>query len=143
MMNYVNYDKQVVQKRHVKLTGWPNGINFIPPSNMMCIDDVRSLLHALRTKKCQWVRLSTSEAIEHMEDIERRRVAGEEVGRKRKERSDKGKKRRGQRTWEIEEEEQSNHPSSSRGAKGKHAAGRRRITSKAVVLSSSDEDEDD
>ncbi len=57
-------------------------------------DDVWTLLHALRTKRCQWASLSDSEVEEHMESIRQREAAGEAVGRRRKERADKGKKRK-------------------------------------------------
>jgi hypothetical protein len=90
-MNYINYNMQIVQRRCVKLIGWPNDVKFIPPSNITSVDQVRTLLHVLRTKKCQWTQLSPDEATEHMEEIQQRKAAGEVVGRKRKERSDKGK----------------------------------------------------
>ncbi|KIL55666.1 hypothetical protein M378DRAFT_90577 [Amanita muscaria Koide BX008] len=99
-MNYINYDLQIVQRRRVKLAGWPSTVKFISPSNMTCTGDARSLLHALRTKTCRWVQLSPGEA------------AGEVVGRKRKERSDKGRKRKRRNTDEQEQDpDEDSHPS--------------------------------
>ena len=91
--NYVNYDMKIIHKRHIRRIGWPTNIKFIPPSNLSCGDDVRFLLHALRTKKCRWVQLSADEVVDHMEDLQRRMDTGEVVGRKCKIRSDKDKKR--------------------------------------------------
>jgi hypothetical protein len=138
-MNYVNYDMQIVQRRHVKLIGWPANIMFIPPSILTSVDDVRLLLHVLRTKKCRWVQLSDDEVVEHMEDLQRRMDAGEVVGRKRKIRSDKGKKRKKLAIEHMQEEEQGQaNQSASEAPKG----GRQRIfTSREFVESSEDDTE--
>ncbi|KAM6488896.1 hypothetical protein JOM56_001311 [Amanita muscaria] len=94
MMNYVNYDKAIIQKYHVKLIGWPTTIKFMTPANLSSTDDVRKLRNALKTKTCHWIHLSEMEVDEHMTSIAEREAAGEQVGRKRKQRADKGKPRK-------------------------------------------------
>jgi hypothetical protein len=152
-MNYVNYDKSIVQAHHVKLTGWPGSVPFIPPSNITRRDDVQTLLHALRTKKCYWVNLSKREVDEHMESIYQREAAGGTVGCKRKERADKGKKRKrrcrdnrdGGEDSNIDDDDIDETPRVRTTRKGKARAGgscRRTIKSKAVLSSDSEGDSD-
>ncbi|KAF8815180.1 hypothetical protein BYT27DRAFT_7249426 [Phlegmacium glaucopus] len=74
IMNYINYDIQVVQKHQCKLVSWTFN-KFISPFNIHTIDDLRTLQDALRS------------------DLVCREVAGETIGKKRKERSDKGVKK--------------------------------------------------
>ena len=93
-MNYVNYEKSVMQKFHVKLVGWPDDVKFINPASLTNVDDLRKLRHALRTQACHWVKLSDREVRQHTESIEQREISGVCVGRKRKQRSDKGKPRK-------------------------------------------------
>lgn len=90
-MNYVNYEKVIIQKHHVKLAGWPKNVKFVTPANLSSVDDVRTLRHALKSNECHWVQLSEAEVKENMDSIAKREAAGEQVGRKRKLRSDKGK----------------------------------------------------
>ncbi|KAF8331782.1 hypothetical protein F5887DRAFT_894829 [Amanita rubescens] len=91
MMNYVNYEKVIIQKHHVKLVGWPKNVKFVTPANLSSVDEVRTLRHALKSNECHWVQLSEAEVGENMASIAEREAAGEQVGRKRKQRSDKGK----------------------------------------------------
>lgn len=93
-MNYMNYDKAIIQKHHIKLIGWPKNVKFVTPANLSSIDEVRTLRHVLKSNECRWVRLSQAEVDEHMATIVEREAAGEQVGRKRKQHSDKGKSRK-------------------------------------------------
>jgi hypothetical protein len=94
MMNYVNYEKVIIQKHHVKLVGWPKNVKFVTPANLSSVDEVRVLRHALKSNECHWVQLSEAEVEANMASIAEREAAGEQVGRKRKLRSDKGKPRK-------------------------------------------------
>ena len=94
MMNYLNYNKSIIQKHHVKLVGWPKNIKFITPANLSSVDEVRALIHALKSEECRWVSLSTADVEEHMASIVACEAAGEQIGRKRKQRSDKGMPRK-------------------------------------------------
>lgn len=93
-MNYVNYEKSIIQKYHVKLVGWPEDVNFINPVSLTNVDDLRKLQQALRTQACHWVKLSDREVRQHTKSIKQREASGACVGRKRKTRSDKGKPRK-------------------------------------------------
>ncbi|TFK58419.1 hypothetical protein BDN72DRAFT_913392, partial [Pluteus cervinus] len=89
-MNYENYDAAIVAKHKVRLEGWPEGIDFGSPANIMTVDEARKLRDALKHGTCKWVIL----------DEEQLNTRGKEntinpmdVHRKHKPRSDKGKTR--------------------------------------------------
>jgi hypothetical protein len=92
-MNYVNYDQAIVEKYKAKLVGWPMGLKFANPSAIGTVDDIRALRNALKTGECKWIALTKRQQAEHTEMLKIKRDAGEVVGKKRKERSDKGTKR--------------------------------------------------
>ena len=91
-MNYPNYDMNVVQKYGVKLVGW-TFTRFASPYDIHTVDDVRTLLTALRCGACHWMRLTKAEISKHAKEIEDREAAGETVGKKRKKRADAGIKK--------------------------------------------------
>ncbi|KAF7976961.1 hypothetical protein HWV62_5024 [Athelia sp. TMB] len=93
-MNYVNYDKAIVQKWRVKIFGWPEDIPMVSPSEIMSIDDLRMLRESWRVGRTCWNTVTKAEVEEHMRDVEERRANGEVVGKPRKERADKGQSRR-------------------------------------------------
>ncbi|KAF8798251.1 hypothetical protein BYT27DRAFT_7218520 [Phlegmacium glaucopus] len=92
IMNYINYDIQVVQKHQCKLVGWTFN-KFISPFDIHTIDDLRTLRDALHCGACHWVRMTKAEVSKHAADLVHREVTGEMIGKKRKERSDKGVKK--------------------------------------------------
>lgn len=92
LMNYTNYDMNVVQKYSVKLVGWTY-TRFVSPHDIHTIDDIRVLLAALRSGACHWMRLTKAQISTHAKEIEAREAAGETVGKKRKKRSDTGTKK--------------------------------------------------
>jgi hypothetical protein len=152
-MNYVNYDKSIVQSHHVKIVGWPESVPFITPSNMTRCDDARNLLHALRSNTCHWVRLSRTEVNEHMDSICQREAAGETVGRKRKERADKGKKRkrRCHDNWEDSEDISDGDGTGSDASQARRSkrkgeqrdtrSSRRKFRSKTIIYGSDEAEE--
>jgi hypothetical protein len=89
VMNYLNYDMRVIQKFQVKLIGWTYN-KFVSPFEIHTIDDVRTLVQALRCGRCHWVRMTTTEVTKHAGDMEAKKAAGETVGKPRKVRSDLG-----------------------------------------------------
>jgi len=93
-MNYVNYEKSIIRKYHVKLVGWPENIKFANPANLTSVEELRQLQQALRTHVCHWIKLTDREVRQYAETIEQREASGEQVGHKRKQRSDKGKPRK-------------------------------------------------
>ncbi|KAG6875059.1 hypothetical protein C0993_010410 [Termitomyces sp. T159_Od127] len=92
-MNYMNYDAAIVEKHHVHIVGWPSRITFGSPSNISTIDDIRLLRSTLKDGSCKWAFLTAEERKEHDQKLASARKEGEVVGKKRKERSDKGKPR--------------------------------------------------
>jgi hypothetical protein len=92
-MNYINYDRAIVEKYKAKLVGWPKGLKFANPSAIGTVDDIRALRNALKTGECKWIALTKRQQAEHTKMLTDKQEAGEVVGKKRKERSDKGKKR--------------------------------------------------
>lgn len=91
-MNYTNYDTQVIQKYQCKIVGWTFK-TFVSPFDINTVDDLRTLRDALRCGACFWVRMTKAEVSKHAADLVLREAAGEVIGKKRKERSDKGVKK--------------------------------------------------
>jgi hypothetical protein len=96
VMNYVNYDTQIMQRYQVKLVGFTHR-EFISPYNICVVDDLRVLRDALQCGSCCWIRMTKGEVSKHATELAKREAAGEVVTTKRKQRSDKGIKR-GKRT---------------------------------------------
>ena len=127
-MNYNNYDVSVVLKYKIRLVGWPLD-KFASPYNFNTVDKLRDLRDALRCGSCFWMRLSSRELTRHAKEMKERTAAGEVIGTKRKERSDKGsKKGPRKRTRPAEEEKDDEGPSKkqqkvkSKKGKGKENA---------------------
>ena len=91
-MNYVNYDTKVIELYQTKLIGWTY-CEFKSPFDIHTIDDIRILLEALQCGRCCWVRMTKSDMNNHRDEVDKRKVAGEIMGKARKPRSDKGIKR--------------------------------------------------
>ena len=102
-MNYSNYDTKVVQKYRVKIIGWTHN-KLISPFNIHTVDELRTLRDALRCGACYWARMTRAELTRHSKEMETRETAGEEVVVKRKERSDKGKKKGPRAKLGVDEE---------------------------------------
>jgi hypothetical protein len=92
MMNYANYDTQVIQKYQCKIVGWTFN-KFISPFDINTVDDLWTLRDALQCGSCFWVRLTKAEVSKHAAEMVLQEKAGEVVGKKRKQRSDKGVKK--------------------------------------------------
>ena len=97
-MNYVNYKTSIVQKYHVQLLGWPSDIPFVNPHHLTTIAAAKSLQNALTVSTCKWVAMSKRQQREHAITLAADVKSGQVVGKKRKVRSDKGKKRGKQAT---------------------------------------------
>ncbi|KAG1856397.1 hypothetical protein DFJ58DRAFT_727236 [Suillus subalutaceus] len=97
VMNYNNYDTAIVETYGVRLVGWPHGVNFISPSNIRTVGDIRKLRDALKARTCYWTVLSPAEIKAHTAELETRRSAGEVIRKPRKKCSDAGvpRKRKG------------------------------------------------
>lgn len=92
-MCYVKYDQNIVTKHKVELVGWPAPIKFANPSEIGNVDDIRKLRQALMVGECKWIVQSRGQQAAYAEKVARKVAAGEQVPKKRKQRSDKGKRR--------------------------------------------------
>ncbi|KAF7965152.1 hypothetical protein HWV62_45392 [Athelia sp. TMB] len=119
-MNYVNYKEKIVIPFQVKLVGHPFGIK--NPSDINTITDLRTLRNALKTKQCQWVRITEEEADALTKDIRSRREKGEVVGKPRAKRSDAGVARG---TNKRSRSDENQDPSSSRAPKKRKGNGQK------------------
>lgn len=91
-MNYVNYKTSIVQKYHVQLLGWPSDIPFVNPHQLTTVATARTLQNTLTVSTCKWVAMSKRQQQEHAATLVANVEGGQVIGKKRKERSDKGKK---------------------------------------------------
>ena len=107
-MNYVNYDVAIVEKHKVQLIGWPSAIPFANPSTNSMVDDIKSLCGALIAGECKWIAQSKFQQDSHATMLRTKRDKGEVIGKKIKQRLDKGKKtaRKGGDKGRSEEEPQ-------------------------------------
>jgi len=103
-MNYVNYDTKVIELYQTKLIGWTY-CEFKSPFNIHTIDDVHILLEALQCGMCCWVRMTKSDMNNNRDEVDKRKAAGEIVGKARKLRSDKGIKRPQKKVPEVGEDD--------------------------------------
>lgn len=94
VMNYINYETAVVEAYAVRLTGWPQSVKFISPSNIGTVAEIRKLRDALKAHTCYWAVLTPGEVKTHSAKLDARCSAGEVVRQPRKKRSDAGVSRK-------------------------------------------------
>lgn len=87
-MNYDNYERAAVLRFSVKLVGWPLDV-ITSPHKITNVSTLTALRTALRSGLCHWVHLSKAEVKKYEKDLEERKAAGEVIGKKRKDRSDR------------------------------------------------------
>jgi hypothetical protein len=104
-MNYVNYKTSIVQKYHTQLLGWPSEIPFVNPHQLTSTAAAKSLLNALTVSTCKWVAMSKRQQREHAVMLAADVEGGRVVGKKRKVRSDKGKRRGKQGADDVDDED--------------------------------------
>jgi hypothetical protein len=104
-MNYANYNQAIIERYKVKLTGWTYP-RFVSPAEISTVAEIWTLRDALKCGACRWIRLNKQEVLEHAADVENRRANGEQVGKPRKPRNDKGVKRK--RLMPVEENDGDN-----------------------------------
>ena len=105
-MNYLNYATSIQQKHHVELLGWPASIPFANPHHITVVAVTRRLQHALSVGTCKWVVMTKRRVKEHSAMLALAVDGGDIVSKKRKPRSDKGKKRKCPTTAAVEDEEE-------------------------------------
>ncbi|KAG1862659.1 hypothetical protein F4604DRAFT_1683802 [Suillus subluteus] len=90
VMNYNNYNTAIIETYVVQLIGWPPGINFISPSNIGTVGEIRRLRDALKARTCYWTTLTPAEVKAHIANLDERHSAGEIVKQPHKKHSDAG-----------------------------------------------------
>lgn len=169
-MNYVNYETTIVKGYHVKLVGWPTGLKMASPSQIATMEELRRLRDALTSDMCKWVPLSASEIKAHAARMAEIQAAPDGGTKKRKQRSDKGVKRkrkdatRGEEEdhgADADEESEDGRPKKKKAKKGRKkeekasskskksaaASSKSRlppsVKSRAMISDSNDDDDDD
>ncbi|KAG6848529.1 hypothetical protein H0H93_016284 [Arthromyces matolae] len=92
-MSYEKYEVDIVEQYGVHLRGWPKGLKRQSPSKITNMGDARALHSALSAGECKWVTLTRQEKDARAKKRQDKIASGEIVVKKRKKRSDAGKKR--------------------------------------------------
>lgn len=132
-MSYVNYERDIVTRYKVKLVGWPPAVKFASPSEIGTVDDIRLLRQALKVGDCKWIIQTRRQQQAHIETLAARVASGEVVGKKRKQRSDKGKTRKkSSRTGEKAGEKHGNEDTDSENEDSRPLKKKRKKTTAAA-----------
>ncbi|THG92537.1 hypothetical protein EW026_g8394 [Hermanssonia centrifuga] len=83
LMNYINYERKIVEQHGVELQGWPCK-KFVNPGDVKGRQELEKLFHALHTKTCAWKPLSAGELEERQCRNRERQAAGEVIYKPRK-----------------------------------------------------------
>ncbi|KAI6149058.1 hypothetical protein EDD17DRAFT_1514058 [Pisolithus thermaeus] len=86
-MNYTNYERQIVERYGVMLTGWPFSGAVRNPSKIGGRAEVEKLLDALNSETCKWVRLTDEELRARVIHNKERQARGETVYQPRRTRT--------------------------------------------------------
>jgi len=88
-MNYANYERAIVEKYGVELTGWPIHGHIRNPGELSSNDNI-ILRDALDHGRCKWRRFTPAEALARKDSNKQRAANGEPVyGPTRKSRTQK------------------------------------------------------
>ncbi|KAI5989490.1 hypothetical protein EDD15DRAFT_2370108 [Pisolithus albus] len=88
-MNYTNYERRIVERYGVMLTGWPFSGTVRNPSKIGGRAEVEKLLDALNSEACKWVRLTDEELRARVIHNKERQARGEAVYHPRRTRTTK------------------------------------------------------
>src|ERR1700722_1745759 len=116
-MSYSGYNTSIVERYRVKLIGWTYK-DFVNPSKIGTITDVRNLRDALRSGQCHWTRLSQNEVETYLQEN------GDETRKTRRQRSDKGKSRKNRIESDDEDDEDIENQPPAKKAKHGRTEGR-------------------
>ncbi|KAG6379621.1 hypothetical protein JVT61DRAFT_10134 [Boletus reticuloceps] len=85
-MNYINYERNIVERHSVVLTGWPFDEPVKNPGNVGGRPALEKLWNALESEKCKWVKLKPSELQAWIASNKAKQARGEQVYKPRKRR---------------------------------------------------------
>ncbi|KAJ7866706.1 hypothetical protein B0H13DRAFT_2352340 [Mycena leptocephala] len=111
-MDYVNYKVDIRHKHGVELAGWPAGTPFVRPVKLSA-EQARSIRDGLKSGTIRWVALTKTQRKELAEEIEG--LLAEGPLKRRKQRSDKGKTRKGADSGSESESEEEDSGSGDEG----------------------------
>ena len=86
-MNYINYERKIVERLGVALHGWPFKGRVCNPSKVGGTAEVEKLLSALKDEKCKWVKLTAEELTARIADNKARQARGEQIYQPRRPRT--------------------------------------------------------
>ncbi len=126
-MQYLNYERDIVQKYHIKMVGWTHE-KFVNVSELgNSLEPLEKLWNALKNGTCKFVKISSTEVATRQERTRQAVVAGEVAAPKqRKIRKDKGiaKGRRKRGNTKDGDNDKSSGGDSSSGSEGEGEEGR-------------------
>lgn len=82
-MNYNNYERSIVERYGVALSGWPVSGGVRNPGKVRAMQ-INKLLEALQSEKCKWVMLTAEELKARIADNKARQARGENVYKARR-----------------------------------------------------------
>ncbi|CAL1697547.1 unnamed protein product [Somion occarium] len=83
-MKYVNYERDIVQRYGIELQGWTHSEWTTPRKMSTSLPPLETLLHALRTDQCRFVKLTKAQLDAREKPVEKPRKKREDSGKKRK-----------------------------------------------------------
>jgi hypothetical protein len=102
VMQYVNYEEDIVIRYGVVLEGWTHE-KFVNPSELSsALPPLQKLVEALKAGTCKFVKLSSAERKKREAERKKKLASGELQPRERKTRKDAGKKRKSHHNKENE-----------------------------------------
>ncbi|KAJ7018315.1 hypothetical protein C8F04DRAFT_1199099 [Mycena alexandri] len=113
-MKYADYD-DILTDFGVELVGWPEGVEFLPPSVLGTVEKLRPLYDALVAGSCRWEKMMPSRVEEHKAAVASKSKTG------KKERRDKGLTREEAREMREEEAKKKGKGKTGAGAKKKRS----------------------
>ena len=90
VMNYQNYEDDIMRNNGVKLVGWPSGIKMTKPGLIGAVTDLREIWSAIEKKQLRFEELTVGEKAALKSSSVQASSNPDAVVRKRKARSDKG-----------------------------------------------------
>lgn len=117
-MNYINYERSIVEHCGVALVGWPLPGPVCNPSKVGGRAEVQKLLSALQrehhhSESCHWVVLTDEELVQRMTENRARHARGEAVYVARKKRKVTSAEHKSNTTIDTDTEDSSDDTSTS------------------------------
>ena len=104
-MNYIEYHEKIVKQAQWKLVGWPEGVSFHKPGSIGAVTDLRELWVAIEKEQLHFHELTENEKAALLQRADPTDPDTQiTTGKKRKERSDKGKQRGPQKGRDMSHE---------------------------------------